>query len=115
MTEVTDITKQISIDKLNDRTVITYKKSKLVGLVAPSDVMNRVLLAASMQAEKYIERLAKGETLTDKEVTSLSQLAALTKIQTQSEQEEGGNSKPSVTDIEVLKTTFYAKLLEKKD
>jgi hypothetical protein len=114
MTDITDITKAISIDKLNDRTVITYKKSKIVGLATPSDVMNSVLIAARMQAEKYIEKLAKGDTLTDKEVSALAQLASITKIQTTPEAIDK-LTVTSATDVEILKSTFYAKLLEKKD
>jgi hypothetical protein len=114
MTDLTESIKAVSIEKVNDRTVITYKKSKIVGLATPADVMNSILVAARMQAEKYIEKLAKGETLTEKEVTALSQLASITKttviIDTHQQQTP---TVQNATDIEVLKSNIFARLADK--
>ena len=112
MTELKDKTEAISIEKLKDRTVITYKKSKIIGLASTNDVMNTVLIAARMQAERYIEKLSKGETLTDKEVASLAQLASITKIAPPPEAQPIGQP-TNHTDIEVLKSNIYARLLDK--
>ena len=54
---------QIVIQEINDRTHIIFKKAALKGKATNADVHNAVLIAARMQAEKYIEKLSRGAPL----------------------------------------------------
>lgn len=72
--------KQINISEINGRTVIVSKKAVLKGKITSKEVLERILVAAGMQAEKYIEKLSRGAPLEPHEVKCLKELAEIAKI-----------------------------------
>lgn len=73
--------KNIEISERDGRTTIIFKKAALKGRVSSSQVLDAILIAAQMQAEKYIEKLSRGAPLDPNEIKALKELADITKLQ----------------------------------
>lgn len=102
-------TENVEITKREDgRTQIVFKKAILKGKVSSADVLNTILIAARMQAEKYIDKLSRGAPLDVSEVKALKELADITKL----ELPTSTKSLESVTatDVEIVKKDLYQAL-----
>ena len=109
--EITETTKNLEITEVNGRTKIVFKKAILMGKVSSADVLNTILIAARLQAEKYIEKLGRGAPLDTTEVKALKELAEITKL------EPSQSSKPEITitspEAEIVKSTLYQALTDR--
>ncbi len=104
---------QIVIQEINDRTHIIFKKAALKGKATNADVHNAVLIAARMQAEKYIEKLSRGAPLDTHEIRALKDLADICKIeapQIQINQQNLGADNESINNI---KKSLYQALTDR--
>lgn len=63
--------------KEDTRRRIIFKKSKILGKSSREILDKRVVIAATLQAEKYIEKLQKGGLLSPEEVKSLFMLGKI--------------------------------------
>lgn len=104
----------IEISKTEDgRNQIVFRKAALKGKVSKSDLMNTVLIAARMQAEKYIEKLSRGAPLEVAEIKALKELAEIAKIDFV---EPSKQLQPYPSEnIDTLKKTLYKALTDKLD
>lgn len=107
---VQEVNEQIEINKIDGRTQIVFKKALLKGKVSSSEVLNTILIAARMQAEEYIKKLAKGSMLDKDEVKSLKDLADITKLEVQ---EPVDRRQLPTENVDKLKSTLYLALTEK--
>lgn len=106
-----DKTENVEISQVNGRTQIVFKKAILKGKVSSSDVLNTILIAARMQAEKYIEKLSRGAPLEVAEVKALKELAEITKLEiAQPTKPEGFIDSAS---LDTVKSTLYQALTDK--
>lgn len=109
--ELVEPTENIEISKVNGRTQIVFKKAVLKGKVSSSDVLNTILIAARMQAEKYIEKLSRGAPLDTTEVKALKELAEITKLEIP--QSTKPELHPSSVEAEAVKSTLYQALTDR--
>lgn len=104
-------TENVEISQVNGRTQIVFRKAILKGKVSSSDVLNTILIAARMQAEKYIEKLSRGAPLDTTEVKALKELAEITKL------EVNAPAKPEgfvdAQSLDTVKSTLYQALTDK--
>ncbi|MCW3101173.1 MAG: hypothetical protein JWL77_6791 [Chthonomonadaceae bacterium] len=101
----------IDISTVNGRTQIVFKKAILKGKVSSGDVLNTILIAARMQAEKYIEKLSRGAPLEVQEVKALKELAEITKLEiAQPAKQEGVIDSQA---LDTVKSTLYQALTDK--
>jgi hypothetical protein len=100
---------QLEITKSNGRTQIVFRKASLKGTVTSQDVLKTVLIAARMQAEKYIDKLSRGAPLDPAEVKCLKDLAEITKLDVAPSQTP---TLPS-ENMDKLKSTLYQALSQK--
>ncbi len=108
----------VEITKREDgRTQIVFKKAIIKGKVSSADVLNTILVAARMQAEKYIEKLSRGAPLDTTEVKALKELAEITKLEAVVPQKVDIVS--DTPDMQSVKQTLYqaltARLKEPKE
>ncbi len=104
--------KILEITKLEDgRNQIIFRKSALKGKVTSSDVMNVILIAARMQAEKFVEKLSRGAPLDPGEIKSLKELAEITKIELS--QPVQSTQMIQTTNMDEIKQKLYQALTEK--
>lgn len=96
----------------SSRTRIVFKKSVLIGKVSSADVLNAILIAARMQAEKYIEKLSRGAPLEIAEVKALKELAEITKLETP-QLSRPKEQQLSAVDVDTVKSTLYQALTDK--
>lgn len=109
--ELVEKSEQIEVSKREDgRHQIIFKKSILKGKVSSSDVLNTILIAARMQAEKYIIKLSKGATLDPTEVKALKELSEITKLEV-SQPKESQNT--DAVQIDTIKSTLYTALMSR--
>lgn len=101
----------INISQVDGRTRIVFKKAVLIGKVSSSDVLNTILIAARMQAEKYIEKLSRGAPLDVAEVKALKELAEITKLELPQTAKSEGTLNGEVLDT--VKTSLYQALTNK--
>lgn len=109
--ELTTIEKtdNVEITKREDgRTQIVFKKAILKGKVSSADVLNTILIAARMQAEKYIDKLSRGAPLDTSEVKALKELAEITKLEVPVIDKH--QTIEASADIQSVKTTLYQAL-----
>lgn len=114
MTEELDVrpTENVDITTRSDgRTQIVFRKAVLKGKVSSSDVLNTILIAARMQAEKYIEKLSRGAPLEVAEVKALKELAEITKLEIAVPAKPEGHL--NTIDAETVKNTLYQALTDK--
>lgn len=107
----TDKTKNIEITEENGRTKIVFRKAVLMGKVSSADVLNTILIAARMQAEKFIEKLSRGAPLDVSEVKALKDLAEITKLEAPQVAKAEGSLNGEV--LESVKTSLYHALTDK--
>ena len=109
--ESTEKTENVEISQVNGRTQIVFRKAILKGKVSSSDVLNTILIAARMQAEKYIEKLSRGAPLEVQEVKALKELAEITKLEvTQPTKQEGVIDSQT---LDTVKSSLYQALTDK--
>lgn len=104
--------KQIEIKQIEGRTQIVFKKAILKGKVTTEDVLNSVLIAARMQAEKYIEKLSRGAPLDVQEVKALKELAEITKLEIRMPESKQVQLNATI-DIDQVKANLYTALTSK--
>jgi molybdenum cofactor biosynthesis enzyme len=109
--ETQEKTENIDISTVNGRTQIVFKKAILKGKVSSGDVLNTILIAARMQAEKYIEKLSRGAPLEVAEVKALRELAEITKLELPQVAKPEGTLNGEV--LQSVKTTLYQALTDK--
>lgn len=101
---------EITTDE-SGRNKIVFRKAVLKGKVSSSDVLNTILIAARMQAEKYIEKLSRGAPLEPAEIKALKELAEITKLEIQMPQKTEGTLNGEV--LQTVKTSLYQALTDK--
>lgn len=101
---------EISTDETG-RNKIVFKKAILKGKVSSSDVLNTILIAARMQAEKYIEKLSRGAPLEPAEIKALKELAEITKLEIPTVQKAEGVLNGEV--LQSVKSSLYQALTDK--
>lgn len=101
---------EITTDE-SGRNKIVFRKAVLKGKVSSSDVLNTILIAARMQAEKYIEKLSRGAPLEPAEIKALKELAEITKLEIQMPQKAEGTLNGEV--LQTVKTSLYQALTDK--
>ena len=74
-------TANVNIETREGKTTIVFRKAALKGKVSSGQVLSTILIAAQMQAEKYIEKLSRGAPLDVSEIKALKELAEITKMQ----------------------------------
>jgi hypothetical protein len=112
MTELTKQEgKQLEITEKDGKTTIVFRKAILKGRVSSSEVLNTILIAAKMQAEYYIKKLASGSPLEIAEVKALKDLGDITKLEATSVEEP--NRKDNSILTEVVSKNIYDALTEK--
>jgi len=102
--------KQLEITEVNGKTTIVFRKAILKGKVSSSEVLNTILIAAKMQAEYYIKKLATGSPLEISEVKALKELGDITKLETIYQDTP---RKTEVVNIDTIKSNLYSVLAEK--
>lgn len=113
MTDLTTIDKQLEITKLDGKTKIVYNKAKITGSATQKDLMDMLVLAASMQAQKYVEKLSRGAPLDKDEIKSLTELAQLAKTNVVVVKDDNYETVDSTTDTQALKANLYKALTDK--
>lgn len=109
--EPLDKTENVEISQVNGRTQIVFRKAILKGKVSSSDVLNTILIAARMQAEKYIEKLSRGAPLDTTEVKALKELAEITKLEVTVPSKPQGFIEGQ--SMETVKSSLYQALTSK--
>jgi len=110
MTE--EMSPSIQINKLEDgRNTIIFRKAALKGKVTSEDVMNTILIAARMQAEKYVEKLSRGAPLEVSEIKALKELAEIAKIDVPDKKVLQDTT--PIENIDKVKQTLYQALTER--
>ncbi len=104
---------QIVISEINDRTHIIFKKAALKGKATNADVHNAVLIAARMQAEKYIEKLSRGAPLDTQEIRALKDLADICKIEAPQIQINQQNLGTNAENMNSIKQSLYQALTDR--
>jgi len=94
------------------RSQIVYKKNTLKGTATPKEVMNMVLVAARLQAEEYVKKLSRQQSLTPFEIKALKELSDIAKNGI------GGDDKATTQVVEPMalesvKANLYKALTEK--
>lgn len=103
--------------KEDTRRRIIFKKSKIVGKSSRELLDKRVVIAATLQAEKYIEKLQKGGLLSPDEVKSLFMLGKIASddpIIAQAiikHQENLRLNDKKTENTEIIKQNIFSKLL----
>lgn len=115
MNELDTPTKNIDIKEVNGKTTIIFRKAALKGRVTSGQVLNTILIAAQMQAEKYIEKLSRGAPLDTNEIKALKELADITKLQLIDRQVDQLQLLPMSEETEKTKQTLYSLLAERLD
>jgi hypothetical protein len=106
---------QLSIEKIEGKTKIVFNKAKITGSASQKDLMDLVLVAANMQAQKLIEKLSRGAPLDRDEIKSLTELANIAKTQiviTTSEKDDGFVN-VDTAQVQQLKSDLYKALAAK--
>jgi|SRR6516164_6390204 hypothetical protein len=101
---------EISTD-VSGRTKIVFRKAVLKGKVSSGDVLNTILIAARMQAEKYIEKLSRGAPLEPAEIKALKELAEITKLESIAPTKPEGTLNGEV--LQSVKSSLYQALTDK--
>lgn len=104
-------TNNVEITQVDGRTQIVFRKAILKGKVSSGDVLNTILIAARMQAEKYIEKLSRGAPLEVAEVKALKELAEITKLESPQVVKAEGVMNGEV--LETVKSSLYKALTDK--
>ena len=114
MTNIVPVDEQLTIEKIEGKTKIVYNKAKITGNATQKDLMDLLVLAASMQAQKYVEKLSRGAPLDKDEIKSLTELAGLAKtnVVVVKEQESDYVTVDS-TKVQQLKGDLYKALTER--
>ncbi len=107
----TSPTENVDITTENGRTKIVFRKAVLKGKVTSSDVLNTILIAARMQAEKYIEKLSRGAPLDVGEVKALKELADITKLEVQ--QPTKPDNVVNAETMDTVKNSLYQALTDR--
>lgn len=108
--------KQVEITIREDgRQQIVFKKSILKGKVSSADVLNTVLIAARLQAEKFVEKLSRGATLDNNEIKALKELAEISKLEVKLPVQTSDNTPVTTIDVTSVKSALYKALTEKKE
>lgn len=113
MSDIEPKNSQLDISKINGKTRIIYNKAKIEGTATQKDLMDMLVLAATMQAQKYVEKLSRGAPLDKDEVKSLTDLANLAKTNVVVVKEELYEQVDSKTNTEAIKENLYKALTEK--
>ena len=104
---------QLDISKVNGKTKIIYNKAKIEGTATQKDLMDLLVLAATMQAQKYVEKLSRNAPLDRDEVKALTELANLAKTNVVVVKEELYEQVDSKTNTQAIKENLYKALKEK--
>ena len=113
MSELEKKDTQLQIEKIEGKTKIIYNKAKIQGSATQKDLMDMLILAASMQAQKYVEKLSRGAPLDKDEIKSLTELAQLAKTNVVVVTEEKYENVDSSTNTSQLKANLYKVLTDK--
>lgn len=111
--DLTTIDDQLQIEKIGGKTKIVYNKAKITGSATQKDLMEMLVLAASMQAQKYVEKLSRGAPLDKDEIKSLTELAQLAKTNVVVVKDDTYTEIDSNTNTQALKANLYKALTEK--
>lgn len=106
-------TKNIEISDRDGKTTIVFRKAALKGRVTSGQVLNTILVAAQMQAEKYIEKLSRGAPLDTNEIRALKELADITKLQLVDNKQDQMQLLPAPEESELAKQKLYSLLAER--
>jgi len=107
-----EMSPNVQINKLEDgRNQIVFRKSALKGKVTSEDVMNTILIAARLQAEKYVEKLSRGAPLEVSEIKALKELAEIAKIDVPDK--KVSQEVVPTENIDRVKQTLYQALTER--
>ncbi len=99
--------------KLPDgRDQIIYRQTALKGRATPADLMRVILIAARMQAEKFVEKLSRGAPLDPSEIKALKELADIAKVDIGSVNTNTLHLEPPEV-VDKLKQTLYQALTER--
>lgn len=106
---------QLSIEKVEGKTKIVFNKAKITGSASQKDLMDLVLVAANMQAQKLIEKLSRGAPLDREEIKSLTELAniAKTQIVIATTERDDGFVNVDTAQVQQLKSDLYKALATK--
>jgi hypothetical protein len=105
---------QVEVRQRSDgRKEIVYHRALIKGRVTPSQVMDSVLVAARMQAEQYILKMARGAPLDTKEVGALKALAEIAKTEIVTPESTTYIDVTESTDLADAKRTLWEALQSK--
>lgn len=101
------------IESVTEATRLRYQKRQLSQIVSSEDVLDAVLVAARLQAEKYIEKLSRGSELGPKEISALKCLAEIAKSESAPTRNLVIGDKLDTDNIKEIKKSLYATLAER--